>query len=65
MAHPSDLTEYAARLLLGTGLDLDQAALFAAGQHPASVPVAFALRDGWTAGDLDAESAAPAEGLAS
>ncbi len=52
MSDPTaDLTEYAARLLVGTGVDPDHAALVASGQSPADTPAARALRDGWTAPD--------------
>lgn len=45
----NDLTTYAARLLLGTGLTPVTARSVAAGITPASTPVEHALRDGWTA----------------
>lgn len=49
MTNPTDLTGYAARLLVGTGLDPDQAARAAAGQSNDQTPATAALRDGWTA----------------
>lgn len=50
MSDPApDLTDHAARLLVGTGLDPAHAALIASGQMPAASPAARALRDGWTA----------------
>lgn len=43
-----ELSDYTARLLVGTGLDLDSARLLAAATTPpASSPVATALHDGW------------------
>lgn len=52
MSNPTPaLTEHAARLLVGTGLDPAHAALVASGQMPAGGPAARALRDGWTAAD--------------
>ena len=46
---PSTLTAYAARLLIGTGVDPRHAALVAAGTLPGSGGAADALRDGWQA----------------
>ncbi len=56
-----DLTIYAARLLLGTGLTPATAQPVAAGVTPASSPAEHALRDGWTAGDRATLPAAPPE----
>lgn len=58
MSAPFDagLRDYAAKLLLGTGLDLDHAHRIASGQTAAAGAVAAALHDGWgssdTTGDL-------------
>jgi hypothetical protein len=49
---PTDLTEYAARLLVGTALTPDTAALTASGARPATEPVAEALRHGWVTVEL-------------
>ncbi len=52
MSDPAtDLTEHAARLLVGTGVDAADAASIAAGHLPADSAAARALRDGWTAPD--------------
>ncbi len=46
-----NLTAYATRLLLGTGLTPAAASAVASGITPASTPAEHALRDGWTATD--------------
>lgn len=46
-----NLTAYATRLLLGTGLTPAAARAAASGITPASTPAEHALRDGWTATD--------------
>ena len=58
------LTDHAARLLVGTGLDPAHATLIASGQMPADSLTARALRDGWTAADTlpDALPTLPEEG---
>ena len=54
LPRPSALTEYADRLLAGTGLTAVTAHAVASGRTPVSAPAARALRDGWTATDLAA-----------
>ena len=58
------LRDYAARLLVGTGLDLDHAHRIASGQTPATGSVDAALRDGWGSTD-DPDASASGEGAAS
>ncbi len=51
---PKSLAEYADRLLLSTGLHLEEALLIASGQldcPPELEPVARALRTGWDTAD--------------
>lgn len=46
---PPALADYAARLLIGTGLDPREVASVAAGRLPGEGGAAAALRDGWQA----------------
>lgn len=51
----SALAEHARRLLLGSGLSVEDAAQVAAGQSAGGSVVASALRDGWTAAERTGE----------
>lgn len=58
MSTPFDpgLRDYAAKLFVGTGLDLDHAHQIASGQTPAAGAVEAALHDGWGSTDTTADS---------
>lgn len=52
---PASLAEYADRLLLSTGLHVEEALLLASGQQdppPGLEPLARALRTGWDTADI-------------